>query len=175
MRNYISLLVGTIVLFIILALGAFGIYQLFPKQITQEEASPTPQASPSGKFPLSSPGGSTSPSSIPEVLPAAGTGDDSIHIFIENPKPSDLISSPVSITGLTDISGSKIEIKVKDANGQILGHGQATACMDVKPCSFKTTISFEKPATLVGTLEVYSSSPKDGSPEYLQTATIRFD
>ena len=174
MRNYSSFIVGLIVLLVILGLGAFGIYQLFPRELGQESPSPSPEASPVEKFPIPSPGSPVPSAPVPDTLPAAGSeGDLSIKIFIESPRPSDLISSPIKVNGWTDITLGKIEIRVKNTAGEILGQESVNACTNQTVCSFQTQVAFTKTTIVAGTVEVYNLQP-DNQEKLLQTTLVRF-
>ena len=159
---------------LIFLLALFGIYRLYQVRVArpQESPSPTPTATPSGFETFPSP-----PTSVPSTLPASGSDTvevKNIGITLTSPQIDDLVSSPVKVTGRANVFEGHVSIRVKDANGQILGQGFATACMDIDACPFEASVPFTNSTTLTGEVELYSPSAVDGTEQYLQSVSIRF-
>lgn len=175
MSNWKSLIpLVLVILFSAVAAFYFFTNPKITGQKPQVQISPSPNSSGFINFPKATP--QLLGANAPQTQPQTGTDTlQNVGITLNEPQSLTLVSSPAIVAGSANVFEGLVQINIKDENGKILGQGQATACMDVKPCLFKTTIPFENPTTPAGTIEVYSQSPKDGSPEYLQTITIRFD
>lgn len=178
MNNY-KLAILFIIIFIIALLGAFFIYKNQTKPASTEEP-PLSEAVITASPPLStspSPASQTSAANAPTAQPESGSNTLEIKnegIKIESPEASSIITSPLTVKGSANVFEGKVIVNIKDANGQILGSGQATACMGYDACPFTTTVDFKKPATQAGTIEVYNLSSTNGSPKYLQQILVRF-
>ena len=177
MRNNLSFVVGAVVLIIFFALVAFAASKFYQRQ-SEKTLLPSPRPTPVSGFPVSSPSPQTlGQANTPAVQPESGSNtleENNIRIFIESPSPSDSITSPFKSNGYTNLTSGVIIAQVKDINGQLLGQGSTMACMDYDACQFNAQVSFEKPSTQTGAVEVYSPSALDGSDQYLQTILIRF-
>lgn len=162
---------------LIFLLALFGIYRLYQVRVARPAASPTPASSPSGfeqPTPTPTPTTAVTP---PPTQPDSGseTADGkNIGIFLRQPFPNTMIQSPVKVTGHANVFEGYVRVRIKDSSGNILGEGFATACMDVEPCPFETSIAFKTPQSSRGTVEAYSPSPKDGAEDYLQTIPVNF-
>lgn len=175
--NNIKIAILLIIIFVLAISAGFYFYQ---KQIIQkDQILEQPSSSPTTNFPSpASPtpqvqGTKTAPNSQPET--GTNTRDvKNIGISVTSPRASTIISSPVLVAGSANVFEGKVIINIKDATGQILGSGQATACMDYDACPFSASINFEKSPTAAGTIEVYNPSGVDGSPRYLQQILVRF-
>ncbi len=90
------------------------------------------------------------------------------HVMVNAPEPNTAIASPVSISGTVTGGGWFFEgtfpVEVLDANGTVLGQGQAQA----KPTStwtstgtvnFVATISFKQPQTATGSIMFAKDNP----------------
>ena len=177
MKNNLSLAVGAIVLIIFIALSAFAISKVFQRQ-AEEEIEPPPQPSPIGGFPAASPSPQTGQANIPTVQPESGSNtasENNIRIFIETPSYFNLVSSPLKVSGFTNLPSGVIVARVKDESGQILGQSLANTCTISDSCSFEMEILFTDPPTTTGTVEVYNPSSPNSSEEFLQKVGVRFD
>lgn len=176
MNNYRTAILAAIVLIILFA-GAYFIYKnQLSNQISTVEASPSPEAL-------------TLPAPSPATLPAGGqaqvneqpqSGSDTVEvknigIKVGSPAGSSVITSPVTVSGSANVFEGKIVVNVKDGNGNVLGSGQATACMGYDACAFTAAVNFASSSTQAGIIEVYSPSGLDGSAQYLQQILIRFN
>lgn len=169
MQNYQRFAIGAFVI-ITAALISFGVYNRFAKRVAPEAQETIPLPTPQSRFP-------TTEASPPPIQPESGTNTKTVNnlgIVVTEPTENSIISSPVKVSGFANVSEGLVVIRVKDANGSVLGQGTATACMDVNACPFGASISFLKPETELGTVEVLSPSPVDGSPQYLEIINVRF-
>ena len=165
-------IIAAVIIILIILVGGAGIYVIYQKQVVQNKnVSPTPLPSPITKFPETL-GQSTSPAPIPNLQPVSGseTANIQLGITVKSPIATTIVSSPLTVTGTANVPSANIEIWVKDANGQILGRGQSTACFDTNPCPFKASVVFSQPSTQTGTVEVLSSESSD----FLQIIPVRF-
>ena len=153
-------LIIAVVIIILVALGATGIYLAWQGKKTQTSATASPIPSPISNFPSSE--NQQSPNPSPSIQPQAGEDTDSVHLGIEITSPSDKsqISSPVRVKGLANVPQELIVVEIKDANGKVLGQTQASACFDAQPCPFEATIVFDGTAADYGTIEANSTQSR---------------
>ncbi len=164
MRTSVAL---AILVIFALSLTAGGVYYLYqkkdftPQTIFNKSSSPTP--TPIAKFPT------TSPTPTPKVQPESGFNSANIQlgIKVQRPMDNDTISSPLKVNGIANAESQQITIQIKDASGQVLGQGSATACLDVHPCPFEASVIFQNPATNLGTIEASSGN-------FLRTVPVKF-
>lgn len=146
-------------------LAVYGIYSQFVQRTKQapqfELPSPSPQASPT-PTPASLPS-ATPISPAPPTQPQTGIsriGD--LGIITNSPSALSKISSPLKVSGFTKIPGREFSVKIKDENGNVLtSQVQTTNCPSFQVCPFETTVTFNKPASPLGTVEVSSGDLKD--------------
>ena len=172
MKVNLSLLVGAVVLIIFIGVSAFTISKIVKRQ-AQEAAEPSPQPSPIEGFPTASSSPQTlGQANVPATQPESGISTDTIRIFITNPNPLTLISSPVKITGYTNLTSGVIAARVKDEQGQILGQSVTDTCTSSQSCSFEINMSFAKPQDKTGTVQILSLS--DSGEQLLESLAVRF-
>ncbi|MCR4324308.1 MAG: Gmad2 immunoglobulin-like domain-containing protein [Candidatus Curtissbacteria bacterium] len=180
--NVRSFQVGLVVI-AILILASIGVFQLFRSRVLNKPKSPTPTPlvvatpSPTGGF-----GNMVSPTPIAGTTPPSqpATGSDTqevrnVGITVNLPLSKSVVSSPVKVSGQANVFEGNVQIRVKDAKGNILGLGSATACMDYDACPFEASVVFEPSTTSTGTVEVFSPSGHDGSSQHLQIVHIKFN
>lgn len=97
-----------------------------------------------------------------------------IGITILEPNDNSLATSPMIIRGYANVFEGRVELKLKDANGNTLGLNTAMGCMGEEACPFEVPLIFTKPESKSGTLEAFSNSPRDGSVENLTTVPVSF-
>lgn len=165
------------IVIVTILLGA-GVYTIYRTQTAVEQILPT--QSPRNNFPTqeASPSlqvkGIAPPNNQPATGPEDGLEVKNVGIKVENLNSNVKISSPLTIKGTANVTSQTVIVSVKDANGKILGTGQATACIGLDACDFQTQIAFSNPTTSAGFVEVYSPSTIDSSPTFLQTIPITF-
>lgn len=176
MNNYRTAIL-LVIIFVIALAGAYTIY----RNQTNKSLVPTLGENPSPEA-LATISPSASPSANLQAPPPAeqpSSGSDTVEvknigIQVSSPEASSVITSPVNVSGSANVFEGKVVINIKDASGKILGSGSSTACMGYDACPFQTTINFENSTTPAGTIEVYSPSGLDSSPQYLQQILVRF-
>lgn len=115
--------------------------------------------------------------SFTQSIPA-GTNEppfatESENIKVTSPRPNEILSGHVVISGQARTFESNVLYRVKDSSGKVLALGNTTA---TAPDSgqfgpFQVSVPFSAPSTTSGTVEVYEGSGKDGSE--INKVTIR--
>jgi hypothetical protein len=112
------------------------------------------------------PPGSTATSTIPQPAISADG-----HVSVTTPHAGDVVSSPVTITGTVTGGGwffeASFPVKVIDADGAVLGRGQAQAHSDwmtTGTVPFAATITFTAPHSGTGTIVLAKDNPS-GMPQ----------
>lgn len=184
-----SLYVGVAVI-IIVSLAIFGLVRLFQNRVGANTAT-KPSPSPKASAPATTKDGSSpqpqsqfgSPSPIPGTNAAANTvqtqpesGSDTqtvkrSGIWIIRPQQSQSVTSPQSVTGMANVLGD-LQVVIRDSNGNVLGTSWAKACVGIDACPFGVNVTFQKPQTSIGSIEV--SSPQD-SKNFTQTISVNFN
>lgn len=94
------------------------------------------------------------------------------HVAVILPRPGDIVASPVSAQGTVTDGGWFFEatfpVKVLDANGNVLGAGQATAeppeaWMTTGTVPWSASVTFSKPTTATGII-VFAKDNPSGNP-----------
>lgn len=103
-----------------------------------------------------------------EGVPAEGRRRDFQNvapaIVVETPKPGDEISSPVTISGFANVFEANVNIRISDANGDILVETFTTAtCGSGCWGDFSEDVEFEVSEAQEGRVEVLTYSAEDGS------------
>jgi hypothetical protein len=96
-------------------------------------------------------------------------------VLTDAPAPGDIVTSPMTVRGMGDTFEAQVSLRLRDANGHVLADTstQATSGNGVWG-TFSAEISFAKPSTASGTLEVFDASEGDGAGAHGQTIPIRF-
>lgn len=86
-------------------------------------------------------------------------------LLVEGPTPGDTVRSPVRIWGTGNTFEAAFMVRIEDPNGATLVEkpGMATSGTGTRG-TFDITVPFDTAATGMGTIMVYESSAKDGSP-----------
>lgn len=173
----ISLYVGLVVV-LIFALGIYGVFKLYQKRVTSETVLPTPTPQTFGTLPTPTPKATpTQAATTPQTLPAAGSETQEVKnvgIFVNVPKNSQVVNTPLFVTGTANVTSQTVQIRVKNSIGEVLGQGTANACLSANGCPFESSVNFTKTLTQTGTVEVYSQNVVNGQEEYLQTIPVIF-
>ncbi|MBI2326696.1 hypothetical protein HYU92_00080 [Candidatus Curtissbacteria bacterium] len=170
MRNWLLILLGVI----IFVSASSGIYYLYQKRIRETDFSLPPLPKPQNGFPSAQESSATpSPGTILGTQPDTGSGPNSPGIILTSPQPDNFLSSPIFISGWTKIDSDKIEIKIKDQSNNILGKTTASSCSNFEVCPFATQLSFVKPQTSSGTIEVHSFLK--AKTKYYTSTVVQFD
>jgi hypothetical protein len=96
-------------------------------------------------------------------------------VLTDAPAPGDVVTSPMTVRGMSDTFEAQVSLRLRDANGRVLADTstQATSGNGVWG-TFSAAISFAKPSTATGTLEVFDASEGDGAGAHGQTIPVRF-
>jgi spore germination protein GerM len=95
-------------------------------------------------------------------------------ILVEEPAIGDTVSSPLVVSGSSDVFEAVMQFRIRDADGRVLVRAQDNATSGTGTRgTFRTTLRFSA-TTDTGTLEVYDVSMKDGSEIDLQSIPLRF-
>ena len=86
-------------------------------------------------------------------------------LLVEGPTPGDTVTSPVRIWGTGNTFEAAFMVRIEDPDGATLIEkpGMATSGTGTRG-TFDITVPFDTAATGMGTIVVYESSAKDGSP-----------
>ncbi len=103
-----------------------------------------------------------------EGVPAGGARRDFQNvapaIVLESVKPGDEVSSPVTIAGFANVFEANVNIRIRDANGDILVETFTTAtCGTGCWGDFSDDVAFQITESQEGRIEVLTYSAEDGS------------
>lgn len=175
--NNLKTAVLIVIIFIIGVSGVFWIYQTQVKQAEEDLLPlPTVEPIPAEEAAPPSPDITDILTQAPPVQPEAGSDTVEIKnagIFLETPEASSKITSPVIVSGKANILGD-IVLKVKDANGNVLGEEKTAACVSYDACPFSVTLHFKPSTNEAGTIEVLNQPAADASLKHVQSILIRF-
>lgn len=105
--------------------------------------------------------------------------EDGENIEVTSPDPEDEVSLPLIISGIARVFENQLQYRVTDGTGAVVAEGIATATApDVGQFGpFLVTINEwdEEPAATTGMVEVFSSSPLNGSEINKVTIPITFE
>jgi hypothetical protein len=86
------------------------------------------------------------------------------HTVVTSPLAQAPVTSPLTVSGRARAFENTVNIRIKDANGEILAETFATADGDLgRFGEFSTAINFDATTANKGTLEVFQISAEDGS------------
>lgn len=111
---------------------------------------------------------------------AAGLADEDTVIIkkmgvtLVSPSEDTEITDSVLVQGYANVFEGTVNLRLKDANGQILTSGLAMGCMGFYPCYFEKELKFSQPETdTEASLEAYTISAKDGSEQDLISVRLK--
>jgi len=122
------------------------------------------------------------PGQTQTAAPKAETKSETKNIATKNemlsvtaPTPNQAVTTPVRVAGSSNFFEAHTSIRIKDANGNVLAQSFAIAAgwMD-KLYPFATNVSYSRPATATGTVEVFEASAKDGNDQNLISIPVKF-
>lgn len=86
-------------------------------------------------------------------------------IWIIHPAAGQVAGVPLLVKGSANVSEGVVNARLLDSNGKKIAEGSATASRGIHGRGdFEIKLTFTPPGKGSGTLEVYRTSPKDGSP-----------
>lgn len=95
-------------------------------------------------------------------------------IFIDVPKEDEVIGNPVVINGQAEVFEARFNIRIKDANGKILGEAMAMTQEGQTMSPYTVNLSYATSTTEFGLIEAFDYSQKDGSVQDLTSVKIKF-
>lgn len=112
-----------------------------------------------------------SPQTTGNLPPSGGTQP---AIVVQEPQQGATIHSPVTVSGTASVYEGTVQIRVRDAAGNVIGTATTTATAGAPARgTFSTTVSFTQPAaTQAGKIEVYENDAQDGSERNLVTIPV---
>lgn len=137
---------------LVFALAGAGCMQQPPPPVPTETTTPTPE-SPSGT------------ASAPALT-----------ITISVPAANAPVGNPIIASGKGIAFENTIQLRVRDANDQVLGESFATAYAPEydAPGPWRVAVAYRAPTTATGFFEAYESSAKDGSELHLVRVPVTF-
>jgi Immunoglobulin-like domain of bacterial spore germination len=86
-------------------------------------------------------------------------------ISVQSPTIGETVSSPVAISGSANVFEATVSLRILDESGREIARGFTTAtCGTGCRGTYSTTLSYNVDHEQSGTVEVFESSAKDGSP-----------
>ncbi len=115
-------------------------------------------------------------SDIPQAEEGEPVISDSGNLKITQPRPDAEVASPMLIKGSAQSSVGALQLRLKDAGGNVLAEKQATVAEAGEDGfgSFGELLLFEGAASGPGALEAYSKGAFDGSEQDLVSIPIKF-
>jgi hypothetical protein len=84
-------------------------------------------------------------------------------VKVTSPKIGAQIKNPALIAGQANLSGNKLKAKIKDNKGLILAESFVQVKNVKKMSDFSISLTYKKPSTLKGVVEVFQVAAKDDS------------
>lgn len=109
-------------------------------------------------------GGSPAPAPSTTPLPTVVVGG---AIEVSLPRPGGEVRSPVRVEGRARVFEGNVQVQLRNSRGMIIGNGFATASAGAPEWgTFNASVAYTLAGgTQGGTLEVFSTSPRDGRVE----------
>lgn len=86
-------------------------------------------------------------------------------VSVQSPTIGETVSSPVAISGSANVFEATVSLRILDESGDEIARGFTTAtCGTGCRGTYSTTLSYNVDHEQAGTVEVFESSAKDGSP-----------
>ncbi|WP_027717519.1 Gmad2 immunoglobulin-like domain-containing protein [Desulfovirgula thermocuniculi] len=97
-------------------------------------------------------------------------------IWVTHPTPDQVAGSPLLVKGSARVFEGRVQARLLDDQGKVLATAATTASKGApERGDFELRLNYQRPQKGgEGTLEVFSPSPKDGSPENKVTVKVRF-
>jgi hypothetical protein len=101
---------------------------------------------------------------IPVILNASRGSDPQAAIVVQTPKPGDVVSSPVTVSGTADVFEAQFNLRILDRNGKILTEVPVHAsCGTGCRGTFSIQVKYHVSSRQKGSIWVFDYSAKDGS------------
>lgn len=95
-------------------------------------------------------------------------------IFIDSPKEDEVIGNPVIINGQAEVFEAMFNVRIKNANGEILGEAIATAKEGQTFSPYEVSLNYATSTTEFGLIEAFDYSAKDGGVQDLVSVKVKF-
>ncbi len=124
-----------------------------------QASTPTPQ----GTVIVREPTPAAKPATTPATQPTASPGTSQAIVVLE-PKPQQVVRSPVRVAGHARVFEGTVRFEVIDAKGAVVGSGFATATAGAPEVGYySAALSFSVPARdEAGLIRVFGDDPRDG-------------
>lgn len=99
---------------------------------------------------------------------------DSGNLMATYPLPNYYINNPVKILGRGKLPAGGFKVRLEDSNGKILGESNGTTEKEQITSAFIVELSYSKPETDKGTLQLYTLSEDGGGEDNLISFTVNF-
>ena len=90
------------------------------------------------------------------------------------PKMEAQIKSPLTVSGAVTLGDNRVRARLKNSNGLVLAEIYATTKKVGSDATFSATLSFKKPVSTKGTLEVFLVTNKGGVQNNLLAIPVVF-
>ncbi len=99
---------------------------------------------------------------------------ESRNILVYYPWPKDSVTSPIDLNGVAIAFEGVVNIRIKDSKGHILAETTVQTQSGVERSVFKGKVSYDKPSSDQGSIEVFTQSAKDGDEQDKVTIPVNF-
>ncbi len=96
------------------------------------------------------------------------------NIIVNQPWTGDKIANPVKVSGEALAFEAVVNFRLKDANGTVLKETTLQTKGGSERSAFAGEVSYDRPKTKTGTLEVYTVSAKDSSEQDKVSIPVKF-
>jgi len=104
-------------------------------------------------------------------LPA--DADQLAFVFVSTPRPAQVVTSPISLTGCANTFEATYQWRLLDREGAVLAEGFGTAtCGTGCVGTFANDVEYAVTSQQVGSLEVFTTSARDGAVEDLNVIPL---
>ena len=121
---------------------------------TSASATPTPTHAPT-------PTGSVTLQNVCTANPNPATGD---QVVVDSPGPSDMVTSPLQVTGKIAAFEAQFNLAIKDAGGNDIATANGHSAEGQTLAPFAETMSFSVSQETPACLWVFDYSPQNGQP-----------
>ena len=99
---------------------------------------------------------------------------NSLSILVYAPWTDDKITNPVTVSGEAIAFEAVLNVRIKDADNHVLLNTTIQTKSGQEMSPFSNSLSYDKPTTKTGTVEVFTISPRDGSEQDTVTIPVTF-
>jgi len=139
---------------------------LLVSAIACDRVTGAPSPSPLAATPTQTRPGSPAPPTATTAASGPGVGNDNIKVA--RPSGGQEVRSPMAIQGQARVFEGNVQFALKDGRGQTLASGFTTASKGAPDWGdYKADLAFRVTARQDATLEVFTESARDGSPQFV--------